>query len=90
VIYNQTLRTYDPNSCTAVGLLIRSNKTTVSVTCRTRWQGSRERTWVIRDCDGHAKAKAIHGVALEEGWSNALEEWGLTNENASSVGPVIR
>jgi hypothetical protein len=98
VIYTQTLKTYNSGDCTAVGLLIRSNKTTVSVTKRTRWQGSREKTWVIKGCedidgtgqDGHHKAKVIHQLALEEGWSDALEEYGLTDENTSSVGPVIR
>lgn len=91
MLYSQIRRTYNSDDCTSTGLLIRSNRSTVSITFRTCWQGSRERTWILRGCtDGHGEAKAIETHAKVYGTHDTLEAWGLTDSNVDRLGPVIR
>lgn len=89
--YSLTLRTYDPSDCADVGLRIRANKTTVCVEYRTRWQGSREISWILRDMpDGIATAHEIYRITTEESLDAALATYGLYPDQPDYAGPVIR
>ena len=87
--YSITLRTYDPSDCTSTGIRIQANRTTLAVSTRSCWQGSRTHRWVYRCDDGLAAAKDLHKLAMEVGSSDALEQWGFTDENAK-VSAAIR
>lgn len=87
--YSLTLRTYDPSDCTDTGIRIQANRTTIAVSTRSCWQGSRNARWIYR-CDGAlATAAELHRLALSVGSSNALERWGFTDENAK-LSPKVR
>lgn len=86
--YSVTLRTYDPSDCTATGIRIQANRTTIAVSTRSCWQGSRTSRWIFRCPDGLGAARELHRLAQLVGVSEALEQWGFGDENAKKSAAV--